>query len=478
MRKTKIVCTLGPATDDENILRKMIEEGMNVARFNFSHGNHEEQMERLSSFRKIRKEVGQPIAALLDTRGPEIRLGKFVDGGTQLVNDQFFILTPEEIEGDNNRATVSYQTLCEDISEGCRILLDDGKIDMVVTEICGADIKCQVLNGGYISNRKGVNIPGVRLSLPYISSQDHDDILFGIKNDFDFVAASFARTASDILEIRSLLDQNDGKDIKIIAKIENQEGLDNIEEILSLSNGIMIARGDMGVEIDFTEIPIIQKELISRCYTSGRPAITATQMLDSMMSNPRPTRAEITDVANAVYDGTSAIMLSGETAAGEYPIESLQTMVAIAKRTEAAISYDARFTKSTTHTEQLTVPAAVASATISTAMDIRAKAIITVTKSGETARLVSKNRPSIPVFACVTTEKVYQQLSLSWGITPILMKNANNTDDLIKFSVEVTQKAGYIKEGDLVVITAGVPVGVPGTTNMIETHIVGDERFN
>lgn len=474
MRKTKIVCTLGPATDDEKILRAMIDSGMNVARFNFSHGTHEEQLIRLNSFKKVRAASGKPVAALLDTKGPEIRLGTFKDGGTMLNTDQFFTLTPSEIEGDNDGATVSYKTLSEDIKVGCRILLDDGKIDMIVAEICGSDIKCKVLNGGYVSNRKGVNIPGVRLSLPYISAQDHADILFGIENDFDFIAASFTRTANDILEIRSILDQNGGDDINIIAKIENQEGLDNIDEIIESSNGIMIARGDMGVEIDFTEIPIIQKELISKCYKSGRPAITATQMLDSMMSNPRPTRAEITDVANAIYDGTSAIMLSGETAAGEYPLESVQTMAAIAERTESDISYEGRFTSRTTHTEHLTVPAAVAHATVATAMDVRARAIISVTKSGETAKLLSKNRPGTPIYACVLSEKIYQQLSLSWGITPLIMPYANNTDELINASVKVVKAAGYIENGNLVVITAGVPVGIPGTTNMIKTHLVGD----
>lgn len=474
MRKTKIVCTLGPATDREGILRDMMLAGMNVARFNFSHGNHEEQLGRLNKLKELREELGLPVAALLDTKGPEIRLGNFIGGTATLKVGTSFVLTPREIEGDESVSSITYKNLYQDVSIGTRILLDDGKIEMTVAEIHGEEIICKILNTGIISNHKGVNVPGVRLSLPYISPRDKDDILFGIQQDFDFIAASFTRSAHDILDIREFLEQNGGDDIKIIAKIENHEGVENIDEILTVSNGIMIARGDMGVEIDFTEVPIIQKALITRSYRSGWPAITATQMLESMIQNPRPTRAEITDVANAIYDGTSAIMLSGETAAGNYPVEAVRTMAAIAERTEQDISYDKRFRARLSEDDRLSVTAAVAHATCTTAMDIGAKVIITVTNSGETARLLSKYRPKTPIVACVMSKKVYRQLGLSWGITPVIMPYANNTDELINLSVEATQDAGLVQNGDLAVITAGVPVGVSGTTNMIKAHLIGD----
>lgn len=473
MRKTKIVCTLGPSTDKDDVLRNMVLAGMNVARFNFSHGSHDEHKGRLAKLDALRKEYNRPIATLLDTKGPEIRLGNFKGGKATLKADQRFTLTTREIEGDETIATLTFKNLYQDVTVGSRILLDDGKIEMVVEEIRGQDIFCKIINSGVASDHKGVNVPGVRLSLPYLSQVDKADILFGIENDFDFIAASFTRTARDILDIRTFLDENGCDDMKIIAKIENQEGVSNIDEILAVSNGIMIARGDMGVEIDFTEIPIIQKELIARCYSSGKPAITATQMLESMMQNPRPTRAEITDVANAIYDGTSAIMLSGETAAGKYPVEAVRTMAAIAERTEADISYDKRF-RSRTNDDRLSVTAAVAHATCTTAMDINARAIITVTKSGETARLLCKYRPSTPIIACVMQDKICRQLSLSWGITPIIMPFAKDTDEMISLSVQSAQNADLIHNGDLVVITAGVPVGIPGTTNMIKAHLVGD----
>ena len=473
MRKTKIVCTLGPATDKENVLRDMILAGMNVARFNFSHGSHAEQKQRLDKLKALRKEVGIPVATLLDTRGPEIRLGDFAGGEVTLQAGSTFTLVPSSVIGDETRASITHKSLWRDVAPDTRILIDDGRIEMAVQAITGEEIVCTVLNGGKVSNHKGINVPGIHLSLPYISEADKKDLLFGVEQSFDFVAASFARSAQDILDIRALLDENGGKDIQIIAKIENGEGVKNIEEILAVSGGIMIARGDMGVEIDFTEIPIIQKKLTALCYSSGRPAITATQMLDSMMHSPRPTRAEITDVANAIYDGTSAIMLSGETAAGKYPVESVRTMAAIAERTEASIPYSQNFRHRTQDGSRLTVPDAVAHATCATAIDIKAKAILTVTQSGATARHMCKYRPSTPIIACVINPVVYRQLTLSWGVTPIEMPFANNTDEMIALAAECAKNAGHIADGDLVVITAGVPVGVPGTTNMIKAHLVG-----
>ncbi|MDL2218879.1 pyruvate kinase [Ruminococcaceae bacterium OttesenSCG-928-O06] len=474
MRKTKIVCTLGPATDGEGVLREMILAGMDVARFNFSHGTHEEQLARLTRLKALREELGVPVAALLDTKGPEVRLGNFKNGKATIEAGQMFVLTPRRVEGDETVASITFRELYADVSVGSRILIDDGKIEMVVTEVRGEDILCQVLNGGMVSNHKGVNIPGIHLNMPFISGQDKADLLFGIEHGFDYVAVSFTRCARDLYDIRTLLDENGGEGIALIAKIENQEGVSNIDEILTASGGIMIARGDMGVEIDFTEIPIIQKNLIERCYNSGRPAITATQMLDSMMVSPRPTRAEITDVANAIYDGTSAIMLSGETAAGKYPVEAVRTMAAIAARTEEDISYHDLFRARLAEETRLSVTESVAHATCTTAMDTGADAIITVTRSGETARLLCKYRPSTPIIACVMDEGVGRQLNLSWGITPIVMEYAASTDEMIDLSVQAAQQAGLAKDGDLVVITAGVPVGVSGTTNMMKAHLIGD----
>lgn len=473
MRKTKIICTLGPATDKEGVLKDMILAGMNVARFNFSHGSHEEHKGRLEKLLQLREELNAPVAALLDTKGPEIRLRDFKAGKVNLKAGDTFTLTTKEIDGDETIVAITFKELYKDVSVGTHILLDDGKIDMVVEKIDGEDIICKVLNGGDISNHKGVNVPGVHLSLPYLSDVDKADILFGIQNDYDFIAASFTRSAADILDIRAFLEENGGDGIKIIAKIENQDGVNNIKEILEATDGIMIARGDMGVEIDFTEIPIIQKDLISSAYKLGKTTVTATQMLESMMQNPRPTRAEITDVANAIYDGTSAIMLSGESAAGKYPVEAVRTMAAIAERTENDISYEKRFRNRPT-SSKMSLTSAVAHATCTTAMDISAKAIVTVTQSGETARYLCKYRPATPIIACVMDQKIARQLSIAWGITPVIMPFAHNTDEMISLSVKAAKDAALIEDGDLVVITAGVPVGVPGTTNMIKVHLVGD----
>ena len=477
MRKTKIICTLGPATDSEGTLREMITAGMNVARFNFSHGTYEEHLERLNLLRRLRDEMQQPIAALLDTKGPEIRLRDFKDGKVFLEQGTSFVLTTRNVVGTAAICSITYRDLPQDVGPGTHILLDDGLISMVVEKVDGQDITCKIQNSGYISNHKSINVPGVRLSMPYLSKQDEADIVFGIENGFDFIAASFTRCARDVLDIRELLDAHKCDNIKIIAKIENGDGVENIDEILTVSDGIMVARGDMGVEIDFTEIPIIQKSIIWHCYNSGKPAITATQMLDSMMNNPRPTRAEITDVANAIYDGTSAIMLSGETAAGKFPIEAVKTMAAIAVRTEADINYNKRL-RNRGLEDHMGVADAMAHAACTTAMDINAKAIVTVSKSGETARLLCKYRPTPPIIACVTTPQTYRHLSLSWGIVPMVMPMVHTTDELIDTSAELAQKGGYLKEGDFAVITAGVPVGVSGTTNMIKAHLVGSSLLS
>ena len=475
MRKTKIVCTLGPATDSEETLRAMLESGLNVARFNFSHGSHAEHKKRLDLLKKLRREMGLPVAALLDTKGPEIRLRDFKDGVVQLKEGQEFTLTTQDVLGDEHICGITYRDLPDDVEVGSAILLDDGLIRLTVLEIKDGDIRCRVENNGPIKNHKGVNVPGVRLSMPYLSQQDKEDILFGAEQDFDFIAASFARSAADIMDIRRVLNSVHSS-IRIIAKIENQEGVNNLSEILSVSDGIMVARGDMGVEIDFTEIPIIQKDIIAQCVAAGKPAITATQMLDSMIENPRPTRAEITDVANAIYDGTSAIMLSGETAAGKYPVEAVQTMDAIALRTESDINYAKRM-KNAAGNRHLSIAAATAHAACTTAADVGADAIITVSQRGTTARLVSRFRPANQVIACLLNEHVQRQMALSWGVTPILMPIASNTDELVEFAVDSATSAGLVKQGDLVVVTAGVPVGVPGTTNMIRVHLVGGSLF-
>ena len=444
MRKTKIVCTLGPSTDKEGILRQLIENGMNVARFNFSHGDHEEHRGRLEALKKLRAELGLPVAAMLDTKGPEIRTGVFKNGSEALVTGQKFTLTSRAVEGTNEICSITYKELPHDVQPGGRIMLDDGLISLRIEHVTDTDIVCTVENDGVIKTKKGVNVPGVHLSMPYMSQRDKQDILFGIEQGFDIISASFTRCAADILEIRHLLDEHHAN-IKIIAKIENQEGVDNIEEILGVADGIMVARGDMGVEIDFAEIPSIQKHLIDRTMSSGKVVITATQMLDSMISNPRPTRAEITDVANAIYDGSSAVMLSGETAAGKYPVAALRAMVAIAETTEADSSYNSLVHHAQADESRLSVSAALAHAACTTATDIQASAIITVSKSGETARLLSRCRPSTPIIACVLDEKVQRQLNIHWGITPLVMPYAHSTDELISMSVALSRPALFAR---------------------------------
>lgn len=476
MRKTKIVCTLGPATDREGVLRQMLEAGMNVARFNFSHGSHAEHKGRLDALKALRAELGLPVAAMLDTKGPEVRLKSFAAGSVMLRTGQEFTLTTRDIVGDEQGCSITYADLPGDVKAGDTILLDDGLVRLTVLETTAADVRCRVENDGAMKNNKGVNVPGIRLSMPYMSQRDREDILFGVEQGFDFIAASFVRTADDVREIRRLLDEADSS-IQIIAKIENQEGVSNLAEILSVADGIMVARGDMGVEIDFTEIPIIQKDMIAQCVAAGKPVITATQMLDSMMENPRPTRAEITDVANAVYDGTSAIMLSGETAAGKYPVEAVKTMAAIAQRTEADINYFGRM-RNMTPDIRLGIGGATAHAACTTATDTNASAIITVTKSGATPRLISRFRPETPIIACVMDEPVQRQLSLTWGVRPLIMPYVQSTDEMIEGSISVAKEAGLIQDGEIAVVTAGVPAGIAGTTNMIKVHLVGSSLIS
>ena len=471
MRKTKIICTLGPSTDKEGVLRDLIANGMNVARFNFSHGSHEEHLGRFEKLKALREELGKPVAALLDTKGPEIRLKDFKNGVENLVAGQTFTLTTRDVEGTNEICSITYKDLPMDVEPNGTIMLDDGLIKLQIQTVNDTDIVCTVLNNGKIKNKKGVNVPGVHLSMPYMSQRDKDDIIFGIQQGYDFIAASFVRTAQDVYDIRNLLNQYDSN-IRIIAKIENREGVNNIDSILAAADAVMVARGDLGVEIDFTELPGIQKTIIERSFSFGKPIVTATQMLDSMIVNPRPTRAEISDVANAIYDGTSAIMLSGETAAGAYPVEALKTMSAIAERTEQ--ENHARFVPLTENTGKISVSDATAHAACLTAKDVNAAAIVTVSESGNTARLLSKYRPEQPIIACVMKEQVQRQLALSWGITPLMMPLAHSTDELIEMSTALAKENGYLHNGELAVVTAGVPVGVSGTTNMIKIHMVGN----
>ena len=472
MRKTKIICTLGPSTDKDGVLRELVANGMNVARFNFSHGSYEEHKGRLDMLKAIRTELGKPVAALLDTKGPEIRLKEFKNGVEMLEAGQTFTLTTREVEGTKEICSITYKDLPQDVHEGGTIMLDDGLIKLAIKSVTDTDIVCEVLNSGKIKTKKGVNVPGVHLSMPYLSQRDRDDIIFGVQQGFDFIAASFVRTAQDVYDIRNLLNEYDSN-IRIIAKIENREGVNNIDSILSAADAVMVARGDLGVEIDFTELPGIQKSVIDRSFSFGKPIVTATQMLDSMMVNPRPTRAEISDVANAIYDGTSAIMLSGETAAGAYPVEALKTMSAIAERTEQESHY-LRGRLMEPNTGKISVSDATAHAACLTAKDVNAAAIVTVSESGTTARLLSKYRPQQPIIACVMKEQVQRQLSLSWGITSLMMPLAHSTDELIEMSTALAKENGFLHNGELAVVTAGVPVGISGTTNMIKIHMIGN----
>ena len=471
IRKTKIVCTMGPNLFEKHLIAPLMKAGMNVARFNFSHGTYETHQHYYDEVCRIRDELGLPVATMLDTKGPEIRVRSFKNGRVTLQNGQLFTLTTDEVEGDEERVSITYKELPQDIAVGSSILIDDGLIGMQVERIDGADIVCRVLNGGVVSNNKGVNIPNAHLSMPFISEKDHQDILFAIKNGYDFIAASFTRCADDIMQIRHILQENNCHTINIIAKIENMEGVENIDEILRVVDGVMVARGDLGVEVPLEDVPSLQKKLIQRGIAAGKPVITATQMLDSMIKNPRPTRAEATDVANAIYDGTSAIMLSGESAVGAYPVEAVETMVRIALRAEADMDYIRRFSRDTSASTDVTN--AISHATVTSAHDLNASALLTVTKSGSTARILSRYRPACVIVGCTTEKHVWRQLALSWGTVPLMIAEESNTDDLFEHAVDAAVQNGLVHDGELVVLTAGVPLGISGTTNLMKVHVVG-----
>jgi len=465
MKRTKIICTIGPASEKEEVLKELMLAGMNVARFNFSHGNHEEHKRKHDLVKKLNKELGFYVASLLDTKGPEIRLKDFKEGKVELVEGQTFTLTTEDILGTNEMVSITYKNLKNDIKVGNIILLDDGLIKMVVEKIQDKKIVCKVLNGGPVSDKKGVNAPGATLSMPYISEADRKDIIFGCESEFDFLAASFVRCKEDVFELRKILEENNSK-MKIISKIENMQGIRNLEEILSVSDGIMVARGDMGVEVPMEDVPSIQKRMIKLAVAQGKQVITATQMLESMIKNPRPTRAEVTDVANAIYDGTTAIMLSGESASGLYPIEAVKTMAKIAERTEREIDYNSRLKRSEP-TEDMDITTAISMATCTTAINIKASAIITVTISGNTAKMISRYKPSCPIIAFATDEQICRQLNLIWGVCPYLIKSESDTEELFLSVFSEAIRKGHVKKDDKVVLTTGVPLGISGNTNMI-----------
>lgn len=474
MQKTKMVFTIGPASQTEEIITKLIEAGMNASRHNFSHGTHEEHRERMTMVRNLAEKHGRHIAIILDTKGPEIRTGNFRDKQVKLKEgDRFTIYCGKDVEGDESKCSISYPDLYKDIDKGDTILVDDGLIALEVEKIEGNKINTIVKNSGTISNHKGINVPGVEVSLPAVTEKDVEDLKFGCEIGVDIVAASFVRKASDVLAIRKVLEANGGSDILIFSKIENQEGVDNIDEIIKFSDGIMVARGDMGVEIPIEEVPLMQKMIIQKCNAAGIPVITATQMLDSMIRNPRPTRAEASDVANAIFDGTDAIMLSGETANGKYPVEAARTMARIAQAVEAKLDYDAILNaKKEKHT--MNVSNAICLAACTTASELNASAIITATQSGHTAKMVSKYRPACNIIAVTPREKVARSLALNWGVVPVKAPDMRNTDELIEKSVAISLNSGYVQKGDLVVIAAGVPVSLTGSTNMLKVHVVGD----
>ena len=469
MRKTKIVCTLGPASDSEEILRELLLAGLNVARLNFSHGTHESHAALIARFRRIRDELGVPAAVLLDTKGPEIRTGEFA-APVMLASGQKYTFTTEPVDGDENHCSITYAGLPGDVAPGGFILVDDGELSFRVDEVCGNEIRCTLQDGGKIQGHKGINVPGVKLDMPFLSERDKSDLLFGIEQDVDFVAASFTRRGEDIAEMRAFLDEHGGERIRIIAKIENTEGVEKYEEILALADGIMVARGDMGVEVPFELLPGIQKRMIRSCYQAGKVVITATQMLDSMEENRRPTRAEISDVANAVFDGTSAVMLSGETASGKFPVEAVMAMARIAEQAEA----DDRNTghKSEFIPELSDNTNAVSMAACTLAEQVGAAAIIVDSSTGKAARRVSKFRPKAPILASTTDKKVYHQLALSWGVYPLMAKKTDSVDVLFHCAIESAIAKGYVHEGDSVVLTAGIPLNATGSTNTVKVQKV------
>ncbi len=473
MKKTKIVCTIGPASESKEVFADLVKNGLNVARLNFSHGDHAEHLARIEMIKEVREELNKPVAILLDTKGPEIRTGNFVEPIT-LQEGQTFTLTTEEYLGDQDKCQISYDGLPNDVVPGNSILIDDGLVELIVREINGNEIITEVMNTGIVKNHKGVNVPNVSIQLPAITPKDEADIRFGLENGIDFIAASFVRKPADVLEIRKILESSKLDDVHIISKIENQEGLDNIEEIIRVSDGIMVARGDLGVEIPTEDVPLAQKLMIKKCNLAGKPVITATQMLDSMQRNPRPTRAEVTDVANAILDGTDAIMLSGETAAGNYPVESVQTMASIAVKMETNMDYRAILDKKSKELVKADVTFAVSHATCNTAHELEASAIITATSTGFTTRKVSQFRPKSTIVATTINERVRRKLALVWGVESVLVEEANSADEIFETGIAKSKEAGLITKGDLVVITAGVPIGVTGATNLMKVQIVGE----
>ncbi|MDR1092592.1 MAG: pyruvate kinase [Clostridiales bacterium] len=470
MRKTKIICTLGPATDDPAVLRELIRAGMNVARLNFSHGTHADHLKRITMIKEARAELGVPLAVMLDTKGPEIRIKTFRDGPIELSAGDTFTLTTREAEGTRDTVSITHPSLPAFLKPGNAILLNDGLIELKVERLTATDVVCRVVYGGPLSDRKSMNLPGIEIDMPYLSDADKSDILFGIANDVDYLACSFVRCEGDVRLVRGFIDANGGGDVDIIAKIENRQGVDNIDSIIRASDGIMVARGDMGVEIPYIELPAIQKQIIKKCYYAGKKVITATQMLESMINSPRPTRAEASDVANAVYDGTSATMLSGETAAGRYPVQVVRAMAAINSETEDNIHYKKRF--KALDPQIANISDAVSHATCSAADDLNAAAIIVVTRSGKTARMISRFRPQIPIIAAVTDAKAYNKLSINWGIYPVMAELQPDTDALFRHAADKALATGLVKRGDIVTITAGIPVGVSGNTNILKIEIV------
>lgn len=478
LKKTKIVCTIGPASESPEVLEQLIKEGMNVARLNFSHGSHEEHAGKIKTIKRIRRKLNAPVGLMLDTKGPEIRIGNFKEKEIFLKPDDIFTLTTRDILGDSSIVSVSYEGLPQDVCEGSIISIDDGLIQLEVKEILnGTDIVCRVQNNGVLSNHKGVNLPGSKTNLPAITPKDIEDIKFGIENGIDMIAASFVRKKEDVFDIRKVLENHHGENIKIISKIESQEGVDNIDEIIESSDGIMVARGDLGVEIRTELIPLVQKEIIRKTNEAGKPVITATQMLDSMQRNPRPTRAETTDVANAIIDGTDCVMLSGETAAGKYPVEAVRTMRNICITTELSDDFEENI-YATTVDSQTNATNAISKSTCSIASELKAKAIITCTSSGNTSRAISKFRPRTSIIACTTSETVARSLSLVWGVYPIVINEASETDELIERAIVGALEEGYVEEGDLTVVTAGIPLGVSGSSNLIKVHVIGDILTN
>ncbi len=471
IRKTKIICTLGPASDTYDIIKKLVQLGMDAARFNFSHGTHESHLRQLTILKRVRDELGVPVAAILDTKGPEIRIKTFKDGRIMLAHGDTFTLTPREVEGTQSEVSVTYGKLAEKLEPGMKVLIDDGLIELAVDRIKGEDVICTVVTGGELSSNKSINIPDVAIPLPALTDRDRADLRFAAEQDFDFVAASFIRKASDIAEIREELAKWGGESIRIIAKIENREGVNNLDEIIPAADAIMVARGDLGVEVSACEVPVLQKEMVRKATLNGKPAIIATQMLDSMIRNPRPTRAEVSDVATAIFDGASCVMLSGETASGKYPLEALKMLSDTAIETEKAIDFwkDFHETKSVAATS---IPDAITHTCCSTAMDLNAAAIVAATYEGRTARMISRFRPACPIVALTVTEKVRRQLAISWGVEAFLSGSVDSTDRMFSLCAECALKEGIVERGDTVVITAGVPLGSSGGTNLIKAQVI------